>query len=179
MDHTLASMPPLQGRTLVLVDTSGSMGAGFSRNGGISRWEAAAVFGSALALRAENADLYEWGSGFRRIEFTRGDSVLTTAGKLGGQGGTDLRNAIQGTYRRGYHDRIVILTDEQSHSTWAGGIDQGTNVHVWNLAGYRFGAVPGLPRYYVWGGLSDQCFTLMQHVEAGGDAAWPWEAPAA
>ena len=54
LGHSLANVPVLPGRTLVLVDTSGSMRGALSRNGSLMRWDAAAVFGLALAQRCRH-----------------------------------------------------------------------------------------------------------------------------
>jgi hypothetical protein len=54
LDLSLSSIPELVGRTLILVDTSTSMKAGFSGDGTLMRWDAAALFGLALARRRSN-----------------------------------------------------------------------------------------------------------------------------
>ncbi len=53
LGHSLASVPALPGRTLVLVDRSGSMfSSRMSDRSELNRADAAAVFGTALAVRA-------------------------------------------------------------------------------------------------------------------------------
>jgi hypothetical protein len=47
LQHALSNVPALAGRTLVLIDTSGSMNSTFSRDGALRCWDAAAVFGLA------------------------------------------------------------------------------------------------------------------------------------
>ncbi|HEY9473413.1 MAG TPA: TROVE domain-containing protein [Mycobacteriales bacterium] len=73
---SLANVPTLPGRTLVLVDRSPSMfpGHGFSapNRSDISLAERAAVFGAAVALRAEQATLVEYGFTSRPVSFRRG-----------------------------------------------------------------------------------------------------------
>ena len=62
--HSLANLPALPGRSLILVDTSASMSStGFSRRSTISPVKAAAVFGVALAARGERVDLYGFADG--------------------------------------------------------------------------------------------------------------------
>ena len=83
----------------------------------------AALFGAALALRAEQADYVVFGTDSKRLDVPRGGSVLRFIGTLQDMGGTDTVGAIQRWYRPGYHDRVVILTDEQADgfsapSTW-------------------------------------------------------------
>lgn len=184
LTHTLANVPALPGRTLVLVDRSGSMWNGFSSRGSLMRADVAALFGTAVALNAANADLVQYGSTAQAIPFRRGDSVLRTLNKFSQMGGTNTHAAMRQHWQG--HDRVVLLTDEQSHDNWGGtfatdgwstGVSLPDNVHlhVWNLAGYHAGTAPAGPRHYWWGGLSDACFTLMPLVEQGAVADWPFE----
>lgn len=58
LDHALANVPRLTGRTLILVDRSDSMfWDTLSERSRLTRADAAALFGAATALRAEQADL--------------------------------------------------------------------------------------------------------------------------
>ncbi|RRR97273.1 TROVE domain-containing protein [Glycomyces terrestris] len=188
LDHSLASVPELPGRTLVLVDTSGSMNSGFSRDGTLKRWDAATVFGLALARRCEQADVVSfsngWGGHPGSMVFPRkrGESLLRAVDrwKDGGffiGGGTDTEAAVRGHYRR--HDRVVILTDEQAH--FGGEQDVTTAVpadrmvYTWNLAGYRHGHAPsGTRTRHTFGGLTDAAFAMIGLLEAGRDADWPF-----
>ena len=74
---SLRGVPKLSGRTLILVDTSGSMNAGFSRDGTLMRWDAAALFGIALAARAKHADVVSFAHEAKPFPLKRGESVLS------------------------------------------------------------------------------------------------------
>jgi hypothetical protein len=134
LNLSLANVPALAGRTLVLVDLSQSMYWNMLTDRSDLRWaDAAAVFGAALAKRAERADLYGFGTVPRRFNFTQASSVLPlatsmseireTAQNLGitgyyrpneqllGLGGTETAKALRETWDG--QDRIVIVTDEQ------------------------------------------------------------------
>ena len=105
-------MPALPGRTLVLVDRSGSMfWSRLSDRSELNRADAAAIFGTALALRAARADLVEFGTTSDRVTFRRGESVLKILDRFGDLGGTDTTAAVRAHYRK--HDRVLIVTDEQ------------------------------------------------------------------
>ncbi|MEU9133208.1 TROVE domain-containing protein [Kitasatospora sp. NPDC048540] len=178
LGHALANVPALPGRTLVLVDRSGSM---FDRPGAqtqLNRADSAAVFGSALALRAADADLVEFGSTSRRLDTGPGDSVLRTVERFGDLGGTDTAGAVRAHYRG--QDRVVIVTDEQAYGTWQGDplapVPAHVPVYTWNLAGYRTGHAPsGGAQRHTFGGLGDAAFRLIPLLEAGRDARWPWQ----
>ncbi|MFI6658383.1 TROVE domain-containing protein [Streptomyces sp. NPDC050523] len=180
LGHSLANVPALPGRTLVLVDRSGSMF--FSRmsdRSELSRADAAAVFGAALALRAADADLVEFGSSSNRIKYRKGESVLKILGRFGDLGGTDTTGAVRAHYRR--HDRVLIVTDEQyaysHHGDPTEQVPPHVPVYTWNLAGYRAGHGPsGKANRHTFGGLSDAAFRMVPLLEGARDADWPWAA---
>ncbi len=193
---SLDNIPVLPGRTLVLVDTSGSMEAGFSRDGTLARWDAAALFGLALARRCAAHDVVSFSSarryvgdppGARTKAFapTRGGSLLrdVRSWKEGGWflgGGTDTAAALREEYAG--HDRVVVVTDEQAGRDAAevtAAIPEQVPMYTWNLAGYRVGHAPsGGGNRHVFGGLTDAAFRMIPLLESGRDARWPWEAAA-
>ncbi|WP_427923213.1 TROVE domain-containing protein [Streptomyces sp. cg40] len=178
LGHSLANVPALPGRTLVLVDRSGSMFySRLSDRSELSRADAAAVFGTALALRAADADLVEFGTTSRRLDFAAGESVLKILGRFGDLGGTDTTSAVRSHYRG--QDRVLIITDEQAAYSHYGDPTEQVPAHVpvytWNLAGYRAGHGPsGTANRHTFGGLSDAAFRMVPLLEAARDADWPW-----
>ncbi|MGW7403858.1 TROVE domain-containing protein [Streptomyces sp. NPDC054833] len=177
LGHSLANVPALPGRTLVLVDRSGSMWARLSDRSELNRADAAAIFGTALAVRAADADLVEFGTTSRRLTFDKGESVLKILGRFGDLGGTDTTSAIRAHYRG--QDRVLIVTDEQYaynvHGDPTEQVPAGVPVYTWNLAGYRAGHGPsGKGNRHTFGGLSDAAFRMVPLLEAARDADWPW-----
>ncbi|GGQ70354.1 TROVE domain-containing protein [Kitasatospora griseola] len=178
MRHSLANVPALPGRSLILVDRSGSMFGRPSAQTQLNRADTAAIFGTALALRAAEADLVEFGSTSRAVPLERGDAVLRVLDRFGNLGGTDTAGAVRRHYRD--HDRVLIVTDEQAYGGWAShpleSVPARIPVYTWNLAGYRAGHAPsGTAHRHTFGGLTDAAFRLVPLLEAGQDAAWPWE----
>ncbi|MEV7792302.1 TROVE domain-containing protein [Streptomyces sp. NPDC087512] len=180
LGHSLANVPALPGRTLVLVDRSGSMFYDrLSDRSRLTRADAAAVFGAAVALRAADADLVEFGSTSNRVKFRRSESVLKVLGRFGNLGGTDTITAVRRHYKK--HDRVLIVTDEQYAYSHHGDPTEQVPAHVpvytWNLAGYRAGHGPsGKAGRHTFGGLSDAAFRMVPLLEAARDADWPWAA---
>ncbi|MFH9574165.1 TROVE domain-containing protein [Streptomyces sp. NPDC017454] len=190
---SLANIPQLDGRTLVLVDTSSSMHESFSRDGSLMRWDAAALFGIALGRACTHADVVSFssarmywnqppGAKTKTFPLARGGSVLGDVKKWrdGGWflgGGTDTAAALRQEFHR--HDRVVIVTDEQAghdHVEVDQAIPQTTPLYTWNLAGYQAGHAPsGSGQRHTFGGLTDQAFRMVPLLEAGRDATWPWE----
>ncbi|MFF4149538.1 TROVE domain-containing protein [Streptomyces sp. NPDC001651] len=180
LGHSLANVPALPGRTLILVDRSGSMfWSRLSDRSELNRADAAAIFGTALALRARKADLVEFGSTSAPVPFRAGESVLKILGRFGDLGGTDTTAAVRTHYRG--HDRVLIVTDEQYAPSRHGGpteqIPAEVPVYTWNLAGYRAGHGPsGTGNRHTFGGLSDAAFRMVPLLEGARDADWPWAA---
>ncbi|MFD8142843.1 TROVE domain-containing protein [Streptomyces sp. NPDC059708] len=181
LGHALANVPALPGRTLVLVDRSDSMfWDTVSERSTLTRADAAAVFGAATALRAEQADLVQFGWHSAVVPFRAGEPVLDVLGRFGALGGTNTTAALRARYRG--HDRVLIVTDEQTarHRPGPGGalepVPADIPVYTWNLAGYEAAHGPSGPRRYTCGGLTDAAFRMVSLLEAGGAAAWPWTA---
>jgi hypothetical protein len=197
LSHSLVNVPALSGRTLILVDRSPSMFPEYDhwfpklRKSDISRADQAAIFGSALALRAENPTLVEFGGKSRAIPVDRGVSVLKLVDRFTRDPGTDIPSAVKQHYAG--HDRVVILTDEQTRpgylpsNMWRGYggmpetevndlVPKHVPVFMWNFAGYSAAAMPsGNEARFHLGGLTDKAFQLIPILESGRDGSWPWE----
>ncbi|MER0478580.1 TROVE domain-containing protein [Streptomyces sp. Edi2] len=190
---SLANIPQLRGRTLVMVDTSSSMQAGFSRDGTLMRWDAAALFGIALGQRCERADVVSFssvrryqrdapGAATKSFPLRGGESLLRAVDRWKGGGwflggGTDTALALRQEFKG--HDRIVIVTDEQAGRDAREVTESApatVPMYTWNLAGYAAGHAPSGGCYrHTFGGLTDQAFRMIPLLEAGRDAKFPWE----
>lgn len=189
---SLANIPALPGRTLILVDTSSSMDEGFSRDGTLMRWDAAALFGIALGQRCQTGDVVSFsstrrywgdnpGANTKAFPLQRGESLLRAVGRWrdGGWflgGGTDTALALRQEFRG--HDRVVIVTDEQAGHDYqevTRSVPETVPMYTWNLAGYQAGHAPSGDRNrHTFGGLTDQAFRMIPLLESGRDANWPW-----
>ncbi|MFD7631493.1 TROVE domain-containing protein [Streptomyces sp. NPDC059851] len=179
LGHSLANVPSLPGRSLILVDRSDSMfWDTVSERSELTRADAAAVFGTALAMRAEQADLVEFGWSSRRVSFEPGEPVLEVLKRFHVLGGTQTTTAVRAHYRA--HDRVLIVTDEQAAPHGPGGpaepVPADVPVYTWNLAGYRPAHGPAGRHRHTFGGLTDAAFRMVGFIEAGREAAWPWTA---
>jgi hypothetical protein len=194
LQASLANVPALTGRTLVLVDLSGSMDwAAAGRQSELTRADVAKVFGAALALRATGpgaeATLVWFDTRSGVVDVPKGSSLLSLVESFPrAGGGTQTGAAVQRWYRR--HDRVVIVTDEQAHDTGhanaASPVPEHVPVYTWNLGGYRRGHAPsGHGTRHTFGGLTDLGFQAIPLLEGansrrgansgrGGDAGWPF-----
>lgn len=183
LEASLANVSSLKGNSLILVDRSGSM---FVPNGGVSdltRADSAALFGTALAMRAENADLVQYGSAWGHgaassvVPFHKTDSLLPMLDKFKDMGGTDTTGAIK-RHLTARHDRVILITDEQ-YNGWAGEpssvVPDNVPMYTWNLGGYRAAhSESGSKKRHTFGGLTDKAFQQIPMIEAGQNATWPW-----
>lgn len=178
---SLSNLPAIRGRSLILVDTSGSMSAtGFSGRSTMSPVKAAAVFGVALAARGERVDLHGFADGVFRHDVRRAASVIREVDRfvrrVGEVGhGTRIAAAIGATFQA--HDRVFVFSDMQ---TFAGGevtrsVPREVPIYGFNLGGYRRTAFDaGTPNRIEFGGLTDATFRMIPLIEAGRRAAWPF-----
>ena len=178
LQHSLRNVPALQGRTLVLVDRSGSMFGPLSARSKLTRADAAAVFGTALASRAASADLVQYGSGSADVQLRPAESVLRVVERFGDLGGTQTAAAVRKHYRG--HDRVLLITDEQTCPGWRGqhptaAVPAHVPVYTWNVAGYSHGHGPsGSGNRHTFGGLTDTAFPAIPLLERGSRASWPF-----
>jgi hypothetical protein len=177
LGHSLANVPSLPGRTLILVDRSDSMfWDTVSERSKLTRADAAAVFGTALAMRAEQADLVEFGWRSVAVPFEPGEPVLEVLKRFQSLGGTHTVKAVRTHYQD--HDRVLIVTDEQAAPHGPGGPAEPVPAHIpvytWNLAGYQPAHGPTGPHRHTFGGLTDAAFRMVGLIEAGRESAWPW-----
>lgn len=178
---SLANVPTLKGRTLILVDQSPSMFPGYvfstPNTSDITFAEKAVLFGSALALRSNDATLVGYGWENYRIQVPKTGSVLKLMGQFHVTDGTDTAAAIADNFAG--HDRIVIVTDEQtSHSRRGLTVDtaapRDVPIYTWNLGGYRHGHAANGPHRHSFAGLTDHAFRQIPLLENGTDTDWPF-----
>lgn len=102
---------PLDGRTLVLVDVSGSMGHPLSRRSDLSRRDAAAALASVI-----NGDVrvFSFSDAVVEVPARKGLAGIDAIVASQAHSGTYLGKAVAhvNTIR---HDRLIVITDEQSH----------------------------------------------------------------
>ena len=106
------TLPPLPGKTIVMVDTSGSMQSPLSAKSKVQRVEAAA---SLAALINGDVRLFQFASGVEEVPFFPGlAGIETVRGRIGRVGhGTDIGLAVE-VANRLPHDRLIVISDEQS-----------------------------------------------------------------
>jgi hypothetical protein len=174
---SLHQVPSLAGTTLILVDVSGSMNRSWSGRSAIRWWQIAALFGTALAKRAEHADVFAYSNEACQIEIGKGTAVLRGLPAFmdwkGAGGGTRTLDILRDRYNG--QDRVVILTDEQAFASTADPGAITAPIYTFNVVGYKAGHLPsGAQGRYTFGGLNDSAFLVLSALDSLGDASWPF-----
>jgi hypothetical protein len=189
LDASMANLPGLEGPTLVMVDTSGSMTSALSDNSDRSFIDVAGLFGIALAKRnAGNCDVHIFADSVARFELTPGMStmreLLGLRSLIGCVGhGTQIGPSTAAAFcgRPGGYRRVVILSDMQTMTNYAGipvtaVVPATVPIYSFNLNAYQADALPsGSGNRFALGGLTDSTFRLIPLIEAGLDGVWPWQ----
>jgi len=137
MFKCLADQPKLKGKTVLVVDTSGSMQSPVSGKSEISRQEAAVALAILLREICEDAQIIAFGTDAGFIPPRRGFALRDAIGNGRFGHGTDTGKAILLAASKGY-DRVIVLTDEQS-ATNVGNPLIGTKGYMLNVAAYQNG----------------------------------------
>lgn len=180
LDLSCKNIPAFPGRTLVMVDTSGSMGSGVSNDSTIRCFEIAGLFGSALAIKGADVTLVGYDAHCEDIPIKL--SVLKTCKEIERRtrgGWTKTWPCTKESYdRHGPFDRICIFTDMQDAPTRTSAASLPANVpiYVWDVRGYAGSNInTNEPGRYMLGGFTDACFRMVPLLERNEDAGWPWE----
>ena len=110
--EAVASGPRLSGTTAILVDVSGSMGERLSAKSDMTRMDAAAALASVI-----NGDVRVFTFSQQVVEVPprRGMAGVDAVVRSQPHGGTYLGAAVEAVNREVKHDRLIVITDEQSH----------------------------------------------------------------
>lgn len=113
LQTTIQELPQLPGRTIVLVDVSGSMDWMLSDKSDLKRIDAAATLASVV--NAEDLRVFTFSYNVVEVAPRRGMAGIDTVVKSQPHGGTDLAKAVDAMNMLP-HDRLIVITDEQSTS---------------------------------------------------------------
>lgn len=131
--EAIASGPRLSGMTAVLVDVSGSMNDRLSAKSDMTRMDAAATLASVI-----NGDVrvFTFSHNIVEVPPRRGMAGVDAVIKSQPHGGTYLGQAVATINAQVKHDRLIVITDEQSHDRVPDPMAKG---YVINVASARNG----------------------------------------
>jgi hypothetical protein len=163
MFRALAAMPKLPGKTVLLVDISGSMfGTKVTEKSDLDRFDAACALAIMARELCEDVEIFSFSTSTVRVAPRRGFALAEAIKNSQRAGGTDLRQAIAHVNAAvASFDRCICFTDEQS-STAPGKIKSAKN-YVLNVGTYQNGI-----NNYEWltvTGFSEAVFNYIQAYE--------------
>ncbi len=117
MLKSVATAEKLPGKTIVLVDVSGSMTAALSRRSEMQRTDAA--YGLAVLLReiAEKVAVFSFSNDLVEVPARRGFALRDAIDRSQQHGATYLGKAVEKLNANEKYDRLIVITDEQPHDT--------------------------------------------------------------
>jgi len=132
----LAGQEKLAGRTVVLVDVSGSMAAPLSQRSEMQRTDAA--YGLAVLLReiGEKVEVFSFSDTLVEVPARRGFALRDAIDASQRHNGTQLGKAVGELNRKHGYDRLIVISDEQAHDTVLAPKGKG---YVINVASYKNG----------------------------------------
>ena len=126
----------LRGKTIVLVDVSGSMTAPLSQRSEMQRTDAA--YGLAVLLReiGEKVAVFSFSNSLVEVPARRGFALRDAIDKSQPHSATYLGKAVTELNQKHGDDRLIVITDEQAHDTVPAPKGKG---YVINVASYKNG----------------------------------------
>jgi hypothetical protein len=163
MFAALESREKLPGKTVLLIDVSGSMIAQLSGRSEMLRTDAA--YGLAILLRqiCEQVSVYSFSDKVERIPSRNGFALRDAIDSSQPHSGTQLGKALDAI--REHYDRIVVITDEQSHDRVPGPRGRG---YVINVASYKNGV--GYGKWTHIDGWSESVVEYIRELEQAASA---------
>lgn len=150
--------PKILGKTLVLVDVSGSMDSPISNKSKMMRMDAACGMAILLKECCPDAIIFSFSDGLALIPPRQGMALRDAIVKSQTHNGTMMGAAIYAAIKwSGTYDRIIVITDEQSHDQIPP-VSPFLKHYILNIASYQNGV-----------GRKDQWTTISGFSEASID----------
>jgi len=164
MLKSVAASEKLTGKTIVLVDVSGSMTAPLSRRSEMQRTDAA--YGLAVLLReiGEKVAVFSFSDNLVEVPARRGFALRDAIDASQRHNGTYLGKAIEELNRKEKYDRLIVITDEQAHDRVPGPNGQG---YVINVASYKNGV-----GYGKWTHIDGWSESVIEYIRALEQTTW-------
>lgn len=136
MLKSMNDLPTLSGKTIILVDVSGSMNRSLSIKSEMTRIDAAS--GVAICAReiCMHPFVYSFSAELKEIPARRGFALRDAIKDSQPHIGTYLGRAIKKLNKSHAYDRIIVITDEQSHDDIPAPKGKG---YIINVAPYEHG----------------------------------------
>lgn len=162
MFKNVKNMKKLTGKTLILVDVSGSMDSNISQKSDLVRLDAACGVAMIVRELCDDVIVYSFSNSDMKVANRRGFALKDAISKSQSHGGTDLRNSLNNIHKKETYDRIIVITDEQSNSTCPNPI--GKHNYMINVASEKNGV--GYGKWTHIDGFSEGCVKYIAEIES-------------
>ena len=164
MLKSVAVSEKLSGKTIVLVDISGSMTAPLSRRSEMQRTDAA--YGLAVLLReiGGKVAVFSFSDNLVEVPARRGFALRDAIDVSQRHNGTYLGKAVEELNRKEKYDRLIVITDEQAHDTVPAPNGKG---YVINVASYKNGV-----GYGKWTHIDGWSESVIEYIRALEQTGW-------
>lgn len=162
MLECLKGFDKLSGKTIVLIDVSGSMDGAMSAKSDITRLDAACGLAIIARELGEKTEVFTFSHSTVQVPPRHGFALKEAIHTSQSHGGTYLGQAIKQLGTREY-DRLIVLTDEQSHDS----VDapKSNKNYLINVANCQNGVGYGKGWTLHIDGWSDKVFSFIQEYE--------------
>lgn len=130
MMASMAEMPRLPGKTLLLVDVSGSMDAPLSEKSDLSRMDAGCALAALLRGVCDDVRVLSFSNDLVEVPPRGGFALIDAVRQSQSHQGTYLRRALETAASLLLVDRTIVITDEQSHDGCGAPIGRGYLINV-------------------------------------------------
>jgi len=161
MQIAVQELPKLAGRTVVLVDVSGSMDAALSGKSDLKRMDAACGLAIMARELCEDCRVFAFSTAIAEIPARRGMALTDAIQSSMPHGGTNLGGAVGYINAHVEYDRLIVVTDEQSATVVGAPTGRGYMV---NVSSFKNGI--GYGPWTRLDGFSEAILTYIQESES-------------
>ena len=159
MFRALATQPKLPGKTVLVIDVSGSMfGTNISKKSDLDRFDAAAALAILCREICEQVEIYSFSNDAVRVAPRRGFALREAISSSQQHMGTRLGQAMRTIDADSSYDRVIVFTDEQSYDRPAEPRGRG---YLVNVASYQHGV-----NHSAWNEINGFSEAIVDYIQA-------------
>jgi len=159
MFRALADQPKLPGKTVLVIDVSGSMfGITISQKSDLDRFDAAAALAILCSEICEQVEIYSFSHDAVRVPPRRGFALVEAISNSQRHGGTQLGQSMHTINAQTSYDRVIVFTDEQSYDRPQSPRGRG---YLVNVASYQHGV-----NHSAWNEINGFSEAIVDYIQA-------------
>lgn len=120
IEHSVENLPKLGGKTVIAIDTSGSMRSAISNKSTVQCQDIARLLAVLASKICDEYSVFSFDTQLQKITFSTKGGIIDTALRIPVQGGgTDLTLPLGYMLKSGIKaDRLIMLSDNEINSDW-------------------------------------------------------------